>query len=285
MAAETPLVAACGRRVAPGEALGCDGPMHFLDVPPRLAAGVAVLQRDATTVQVGLDPRHAVLLPHAPEVVSTLAALAHPDPRTPVSAEVLARLDAAGLLALPRTPRARLLTSTRVPPGLESMLESAGVRLDPEAPTVVVASVGEPDRDVMDPLVRDGVPHLVARIVDGAVLLGPYVVPGQDACLRCLDAEISETDPTWPHLLEGHQAPHGTVPPALLGLMAHWIAAELTALAHDRTPATRGATLRLPLALEGLEITRWQPHPECGCAWDHRAGAGASLGPPDTMAS
>lgn len=259
--------------------------MHFLDVPPRLAAGVAVLHRDATTLQVGLDPRHAVALPHAPEVVSTLDALAHPDPRTPVCAEVLARLDEAGLLDLPRRPRARLLTSTRIPPGLESMLESAGVRLDPEAPTVVVASIGEPERDLLDPLVRDGVPHLVARIVDGAVLLGPFVVPGRDACLRCLDAQMSETDPTWPHLLAGHHAPHGTVPAALLGLMAHWVAAELIAVAHGRVPATRGATLRLPIALAGLEITRWQPHPECGCGWDHRVEAGSALGPPDTMAS
>lgn len=259
--------------------------MHFLDVPPRLAAGVAVLHRDATTLQVGLDPRHAVTLPHAPEVVSTLDALAHPDPRTPVSTEVLARLDEAGLLALPWRPRARLLTAAWVPSGLETMLEGAGVLLDAAAPTVLVASIGEPERDLLDPLVRDGVPHLVARVLDGAVVIGPYVVPGQDACLRCLDAHLTEADPTWPRLLEARHASQGVVPAALLGLLAHWVAAELVAIAHDRAPATRGATLRLPLALAGLEVTRWQPHPDCGCGWDHGAGAGSALGPRDTMAS
>lgn len=260
--------------------------MHFLDVPPRLAAGVAVLQRDATTLQVGLDPRHAVLLPHAPEVVSTLAALAHPDPRTPVSHEVLERLDDAGLLRLPLTPRVRILPGPRVPVGLASALEGAGVLLDDEAPTVLAASVGEPDRGLLDPLVREGVPHLVARVLDGSAVIGPYVVAGRSACLRCLDLHDADRDPLRPRLLAQHRrATHAEPSRLLIGLLAHWVAADLLALAHDRAPATLDATVRLPLLLAGAEATRWAVHPDCGCGWDHRASGVESLGPRDTMAS
>ncbi|GAB3265563.1 hypothetical protein GCM10027425_31160 [Alteromonas gracilis] len=260
--------------------------MHYLDIPPRLAPGTLAVERDAATLQVGLDRERAVTLPRTPEVLCTLAALAHPDPRTPVSREVLERLDDAGLLALPLTPRVRLLPGLRAPAGLESVLEAAGVRIDDAAGMVLAVSVGEPDRDLLDPLVRDGVPHLVARVLDGAAVLGPYVEAGRSACLRCLDRHDADRDPLRPRLLAEHRrAAHAEPAPVLVGLLAHWVAADLMALAHDRTPATLDATVRLPLLLTGAESTRWAVHPDCGCGWDHRASGVESLGSRDTMAS
>ena len=56
-------------------------------------------------------------------------------------------------------------------------------------------STGEPDRDLLDPLVRAGTHHLVVRLVDGGAVLGPFVSPGVTACLRCTDAHRTVEDP------------------------------------------------------------------------------------------
>ena len=47
--------------------------------------------------------------------------------------------------------------------------------------------MGEFDRTLLDDLVRDGVPHHVVRVVEGAPVVGPFVLPGETACLRCVD--------------------------------------------------------------------------------------------------
>src|SRR5690606_32542430 len=70
------------------------------------------------------------------------------------------------------------------------------------ADVAIVAGVGEPDRGILDDWVQRGIPHLLLRLVEGFVVLGPFVVPGTTACLRCADAETADADPSWPLVLE-----------------------------------------------------------------------------------
>jgi bacteriocin biosynthesis cyclodehydratase domain-containing protein len=56
---------------------------------------------------------------------------------------------------------------------------------------------------VVDPaLVRElhaaGTPHLLVRVRDGTGLVGPMVVPGVTSCLRCADLHRSDHDSAWP---------------------------------------------------------------------------------------
>jgi bacteriocin biosynthesis cyclodehydratase domain-containing protein len=51
-------------------------------------------------------------------------------------------------------------------------------------------------------MVRDlhdaGIPHLLVRVRDGAGLVGPLVVPGKTSCLGCADLHRSDRDAAWP---------------------------------------------------------------------------------------
>ncbi len=169
-------------------------------LPPRpvLLPGLHVLERGNDEVQVGLDPARAVVLPATAAVRRTLAVLRVGGPAEDADAESLHHLHRLGLVAeagrLPRPPVPRVAVRTfgaaHLPP-LPGLLHAAGLHVVPTtagAGVVLVAGVGEPDRELLDPCVRDGVPHLVVRLTEGDAVVGPFVVPGRTACLRCVDA-------------------------------------------------------------------------------------------------
>ncbi|BBX95231.1 hypothetical protein MLAC_05250 [Mycobacterium lacus] len=69
----------------------------------------------------------------------------------------------------------------------------------PAAVDLVVLS----DYLVADPrmvrdLHRDGIPHLPVRVRDGTGLVGPLVIPGVTSCLGCADLHRSDRDAAWP---------------------------------------------------------------------------------------
>ena len=143
-------------------------------------------------------------------------------------------------------------------------------------PVTVVVAVGEPRREVVDPLVRDGVPHLLLRMVEGLAVVGPFVVPGSTPCLRCLDAHRATDDPAWPLLVEQYarasaqDRPDGVPEPvdaALAALAVAWVARDLATYADGGRPVSLATTVRVAPALEALETRSWLPHPGCGCGW------------------
>lgn len=131
-------------------------------------------------------------------------------------------------------------------------------------------------------LAADGVPHLAATAGEAIGVVGPLVVPGWSACLRCLDLARTDRDPAWPLLLAqlaGRQ-PAVTACDAVLaanvaatasaqvlafidraGITAR---ADATALAGEASAVTNGT---LELVLPGWQWRRrtWPPHPACGC--------------------
>lgn len=277
---------------------------------PVLAPGLRVLAR-AGELEIGLSEEHRLRVPDTPAVRRVLAVLDRGEaPRdTPANRSVLAALApvlrdgdtllhpalppveaAAAVLRHPRDAGSRLLARTGFgvevlgDPALVELLEPhavlrrSGLGVGPPSSTsgpsaVLVLAQGEPDRDRLDPLVHAGTPHLLLRAVESEVVLGPFVVPGSTACLRCLDGHLSATDPEHERVLAEYQRAgrhDGVAEPVDLAVAASalgWAVADLVRYAEHDRPATWSATMRFASGLTGLSATSWLRHPRCWCSW------------------
>lgn len=142
------------------------------------------------------------------------------------------------------------------------------------AELVIVATVGVPDLDVVDALDRLQLVHLAVGVRELTGIVGPLVLPGITACLRCLDLHRADRDPGWPTLALQMSRQRLSVRPyaAALAVVTGGVAA-VQALAHldGDDPSARGGTLELALPDWHVRRRSWPPHPDCGCGW-RRAG-------------
>lgn len=153
-----------------------------------------------------------------------------------------------------------------------ALLERSGLLEDPDG-LVVHLSRGEPDRESLDTWMREDVPHLLVATVEGTVRIGPFVVPGVTACLRCVDAHHAERDPRrslvvaqYSPLTDCHPAVPDPVHHDLLDLAVVWAARDVASWADGRRPRTWSTTVAVDPALD-LPEEAWRPHPACGCGW------------------
>lgn len=141
---------------------------------------------------------------------------------------------------------------------------------------VVVAPDDEPDRQLAQVLVQQGLPHLFVRVWETRGVLGPLVLPGSASCLRCHDLHRTDRDPAWPRLLAQVLTAHPPVRACdvTLATTAAGIAAlhVLAFLAGEEVPS-RDATIELALPYATPRRRSWTPHPRCGCQWDHLTSA------------
>ena len=181
----------------------------------------------------------------------------------------------------PGAGRCAVLGGRQTPglPDLEALLATAGLTTTPvpaDADVVLVQALGELDREVLDPLIRGRTSHLVVRMVDGGAVLGPFVVPGATACLRCVDAHQSLLDPD--HVTVTSRYLRATAVPrddgvpdvpdvALLALAQTWATRDVAAHLAGREPATFSRTIRFGRDPVHREERRWLRHPDCGCCW------------------
>lgn len=153
--------------------------------------------------------------------------------------------------------------------------EDAGAAHRPgDRPSLVVLV----EHRVVGPDVRSEVEELAAPILpvlhDGPHgSIGPLVVPGESACLRCLDLRRTDLDPAWASLVR--QATTGAVRPDLaqtdpLPELAPLLSASAVMVAEcalaGRCPV--GVSLELSLPWPQQVQRRWAPHPACGCVQD-----------------
>ncbi|WP_370287720.1 hypothetical protein [Nocardioides sp.] len=191
-----------------------------------------------------------------------------------------------------RRARAALRVVVRGEPRLveavHPLLLAAGLRPEMPAPDPDAAhdpaavhlllTGGVVDRERVDPLVRAGAAHLVVSGDATRMRVGPLVLPGDTACVRCVDAHEALPDPRRPLLLvqaaraaERRPPPHDEV---LDHLALAWAVRDLGTLAEGAEPTTWSATVDLPA--DGPPVTTaWGRHPECGCSWDALFGRGA----------
>ncbi|TGD84196.1 TOMM precursor leader peptide-binding protein [Mycolicibacterium sp. CH28] len=193
-----------------------------------------VLLRPDGTVQVGWDPRRAVLVQPPEGLTATALATvlrALQVPMRPVDLrrlaaghglvdesgldELLDALVARGVLHDRASARPARALSIRVhgcgplSDLLVEPLRRSGARIAQTSHTNAAVSAGSADMVVFtdylvaDPrLVRDlhtvGIPHLPVRVRDGAGLVGPLVIPGVTSCLACADLHRTDRDAAWP---------------------------------------------------------------------------------------
>jgi bacteriocin biosynthesis cyclodehydratase domain-containing protein len=277
---------------------------------PVLAPGLRVLRYSRDQLQIGLSPERRLRIADTEPVRRTLGHLVRgetvPDgPETRAVLEDLAPVlidsgalvtpgvdvgDAAALalhdpsgyldrLNARRHALVRVIGSLGVDP--RPLFASAGLRVDEDASTdetpsaALVLSIGEVDRAELDPLLRGNLTHLVVRLVEGSVVLGPLVVPGSTACVRCIDAHTAIDDPHWPalaarHASGGSDRHDGVAEPvdsALATLAVAWAVRDLVSHVEGSRPATWSTTVRLAPALASITETQWLRHPACGCVW------------------
>jgi hypothetical protein len=137
--------------------------------------------------------------------------------------------------------------------------------------TIIASDQLECDRVVADGLLRADQPHLVLRARAGGVVVGPLVVPGETACLRCTDLTRRDGDPAWPTLLPQLMRMSTPVSPALLGWAAGVAAAQALAYLLGSRPESCGATIESAPADYVTRRRVWPMHPHCGCGWSSPA--------------
>jgi bacteriocin biosynthesis cyclodehydratase domain-containing protein len=126
-------------------------------------------------------------------------------------------------------------------------------------------------RELPAALARHRVPHLAAAASEAIGVVGPLVLPGRSACLRCLDLTRAERDPAWPVILAQLASRPGAEPLACDTVLATMVAAQAAAQAlafidqGAEATAVTGATLELVLPGWQWRRRTWPPHPNCGC--------------------
>ena len=131
--------------------------------------------------------------------------------------------------------------------------------------------VGLHDPELASALVRERVPHLAASASEAIGVVGPLVVPGQSACLRCLDLARTDRDPAWPLILAqlaGREPHPAACDAALATAVAAQAASQALAFVDRATPASAVVNGTLELVLPDWQWRRrtWPPHHKCSCS-------------------
>lgn len=200
-----------------------------------LDPALPVLLRPDGAVQIGWDPRRAVLVRpprglstaalatvlRTMQIPTTVAALRHEAAQHgPVDtadlddllvALVAARVAVRGAATRRQCRTVSLRVHGRGPLSdllVESLRCSSAVVRRSSHPHAAVSAAGTDlvvlaDYLVPDPrLVRElhaaRVPHLPVRVRDGTGVVGPLVLPGVTSCLRCADLHRRDRDSAWP---------------------------------------------------------------------------------------
>lgn len=295
----TAPIAAAASAPAPVPAGGHAAPDRIDDsAMPRLDGRFAVLLRGGN-LQVGTAPDRAVMIrpPHgvaAAQLADVLRRLdgAHRLDGAVRSAHltidrvrpVLDELVRAGLLHT-GGPRTATRSVTLVGAGpltdkLREHLPGQGVRVRGAAgadrtvdPSRIASASPAPvllaDHTVVEPRVHRmlhelALPHLHVHLRDGVGIVGPLVVPGRTACLRCDDLHLSDRDPAWPELIAQQLGHCGRSDPATV------LAAACLAAARMRSYLYAGAAgldtqVEIDVHAPAMRTVPRRPHPACTC--------------------
>lgn len=257
-----------------------------------LTAGRPVLLRPDGAVQVGWDPRRAVLVTPPDGMTQAqlgglLRILQNGATRDELSTAatrfglpeddgavnlLLAALTDASLLDI-ATGRAARSASIRVhgTGPLSELLEnalkcsSARVRraakpyaaaLPVRTDLVVLADYLVTEPRVVRELHRVGVAHLPVRVRDGIGLVGPLVIPGVTSCLQCADLHRSDRDEAWPAVAAQLRGTVGSAPRSTIlataALALSQVDLVIRAVGHSGDP--RGAPAPPPTLDTTLEL-------------------------------
>ncbi|MEU8361796.1 ThiF family adenylyltransferase [Nonomuraea sp. NPDC048882] len=132
---------------------------------------------------------------------------------------------------------------------------------------VVLAQVGPLDTVLVNELNTLRIPHLLVAAFEGYGCVGPLVLPGETACLHCLDLTRRDHDPHWPIVT----ARLGGYPPGEIACdvaLATAVAAAATghALAYldGKESSVTNGTVDVTPDWQWKRRS-WRVHPQCRC--------------------
>ncbi|MBO0806064.1 MAG: ThiF family adenylyltransferase, partial [Nocardiopsaceae bacterium] len=145
----------------------------------------------------------------------------------------------------------------------------AQVAEDPARQPDLAVLAGRADPEEVTALLRARVPHIAVCADEAIGVVGPLVVPGYSACLRCADLTRAERDSAWPLILAqatGDASPRAcdtVLSAGTAALAAHQVLAFIDQA--GTAPATLNGTLELVLPDWQWRRRTWLPHPACTC--------------------
>lgn len=152
---------------------------------------------------------------------------------------------------------------------LRSAVPSADQRVVPRPDLVVLAPARPEQLEDARELFDRRTPHLLAEVRDTVGVVGPLVLPGRTACLRCLDLTRTDLDPGWPALAAQLAMPSRSRlvcdGPLAVAVAAQAALQALALVDGTADPAAVGGTLELALPDWRWRRRSWQVHPDCGC--------------------
>jgi len=137
-------------------------------------------------------------------------------------------------------------------------------------PDLAVLTDGYP-AELPGQLVASGVLHLAASAREAIGVVGPLVVPGQSACLGCVELARSDRDPAWPFIL-AQAAGQTAQPVACAATLATAVAAQAVSQVLScldlAQPAVAVTNATLELVAPGWQWRRrsWPRHGQCRCS-------------------
>jgi hypothetical protein len=138
-----------------------------------------------------------------------------------------------------------------------------------DRPDLVVLAQDRPiDDERRDALHARACPHLQLRLGPGFGVVGPLVIPGLTACLRCTDLHRLDRDPAWTSLavqLGVARRSSSACEVALATAMTGIAAVQVLSFLDGEDPATIDGTLELHLPAWQLRRRSWPAHPDCPC--------------------
>ena len=156
-----------------------------------------------------------------------------------------------------------------------TVVQEISSRVSAHPPHVVVlADRQHQQAQDTEALVAADVPHLLVHAVGHRIAVGPLVVPGVTACLRCIYLSRRDRDPTWSRQSAQltHRTDEGPVD-TVLATLAGALAARrvLGVIEHDRSDGAgfpgAGTCLEYEMLTQEFSTRTWLPHPICGCTW------------------
>ena len=174
----------------------------------------------------------------------------------------------------------RLATTVHVPGqqplarAVRELAEQAGLEVTQSAPgscSVLAGGVAPAEVDASLAHALDG-PHLPVRVFGSTAQVGPLIVPGETACLRCDDLRRTDRDPSWPSEQAQRTAQEARLrvrpeDPLLVHAAAVQAVSLIRAWADGVSTSWIGRTLTLELPSLTLTSEVVARHPLCGCWW------------------
>ncbi|MGR6914763.1 hypothetical protein ACU635_10975 [[Actinomadura] parvosata] len=132
---------------------------------------------------------------------------------------------------------------------------------------VILAPVTPLDMMLVDDLTFLRIPHLLVSAFEGHGTVGPLVLPGDTACLHCLDLTRRDHDPRWPIV----RARLGGYPPgeiacdvALSAVVAAQVVGHALAFLDGKEPSVTNGTMDVTPDWRWKRRS-WKAHPQCRC--------------------